>query len=223
MPLSNPDLWQKIADWPLPFRAERDEEAKPPRDCICFEDNLRKQGDWTDASARALVEEYRRYLYLRSRHGDAFFLPPCLEQVAKLHQDIKPEDMAKLEAALGTEIRRDAGLKLDAAIAAYQRLLKHYRAEFFEAPPALIWPSPRRLAIQPQTRWVEMAAFGLGIAAFLGGLVLEVTQGSVPGGAENMPRGNWVALGFVAVAFVAVGIAANAFKPHVPPRIRRGE
>lgn len=79
MPLSNPDLWQKIANWPLPYRAERDTGVEPSRDCRCFEHNLRKQGDWTDESAVRITEIYRQFLYLKALSGRPVTPSECID------------------------------------------------------------------------------------------------------------------------------------------------
>ena len=152
MPLTDPDLWLQIAGHGLPYRTEQDDDAHPPRQCSRFEHNLRKAGDWTEAATWLLVEEYRRFLYLKALDGGDLTPPQCLDEVWHLHLTIDPDNMAALCRTIGRPILHRTGLSDAEALAAYERALALYQREFDGLRPGAVWPSVWRMKIQPLRR-----------------------------------------------------------------------
>jgi hypothetical protein len=139
MPITEPVLWERIRSHPLPWREEMDRGVQPNRRCWSFEDNLRKDGDWTDASARRIVEEYRKFLYLKALDGGVLTPPMAIDAAWHLHLGFPAEYAAFCTEGLGRDLVHHEGLTRRQRLAAYRRLLELYDAQF-EFRPSDIWP-----------------------------------------------------------------------------------
>lgn len=178
MPLTDPQLWQKIAKWPLPYRAERDELAEPPRDCTCFEHNLRKDGDWTDDSARLLTHAYRQFLYLKALTGASITPPKSIDSAWHLHQSFL-RDYDAMTAHIGRPIPHLTHLTKAERWAAYDRGRSLYVTEFGADMAKTIWPTleevkrNRKFVLLAQVAGalffvgIALGAFGFKLAASL--------------------------------------------------------
>lgn len=248
MPLSDADLWQKIADWPLPCRAEWDALAEPPRNCTRFEHNLRLKGDWTDESALRLTEEYRRFLYLKALAGGPLTPPEEVDQVWHLHLEMGEDFSEGLCRAIGIPLTHEPGLARQAALASYEWGFGAYIREFGAAPPGDIWPRPdvlrRERYIKPFA-FLGFAIFLIGVAVmFIGGAVYfflaavlaaaafvvmvlggdpEPFQRLIELGSDGNAEGSFAFglwFGVTALGF-GLGLAAGAFLPETPAKIAR--
>jgi hypothetical protein len=142
MPLSDPPLWETIRQWPLPYRREQDPDASPPRTCASFEDNLRKRGDWTDASASRITEMYRKFLYLKALSGKPVTPSEPIDMAWHLHLEF-PSDYAALCAALGRDMAHLRDLDHAERVRVYDRGRALFEAEFDRPPDSDLWPSRR--------------------------------------------------------------------------------
>lgn len=143
MPLSDPALWNRIRDWPLPWRGDWDygQGAFRGRKCERFEDNLAMAGDWTDDSAARVTGAYRRFLYLKALTGETLTPSDCIDRAWHLHLEFAP-DYATFERAVGRAIPHRRGLTRRESEAAYVRGRALWRQEFDRDPDPDIWPPP---------------------------------------------------------------------------------
>lgn len=204
MPLSNPDLWQKIADWPLPYRAERDKDAEPPRDCTCFEHNLRRKGDWTDVSAARITQIYRKFLYLKALSGQAVTPSGCIDEAWHLHLS-HPENYAALCRLVGRDIPHQTQLSYVERQRAYDRGRALFTAEFDTEPDRDLWPSGAAMGDADK---LFLMVLGGGIAC-----MFLVAMGAA--------AKTWVvAIPIVAIA-VVVGVLTQRWGGTTPDQISR--
>lgn len=134
MPLTDPDLWNLIRTWPLPYWDEMDHGVTPARRSNRFEDSLRKAGDWTENAAEEITIAYRRFLYLKALTGETF-TPPSWIDVA-WHQHLAfPTNYSALEARIGRKIIHRQRLTNEERTAGWDRGREIWRAEFDGDPP----------------------------------------------------------------------------------------
>ena len=140
MPISDPELWEKVARHSLPFRAEWDGGAEPPRECASFAEALCKSGDWTDQSALRLEAEYRRYLFLTRVAGEPISPPPLLEEVCLQHLDTGAGLAVCCAPGLTAGLVAIHGLSDKDWADRYHKARMIYLREFGHPPPKDIWP-----------------------------------------------------------------------------------
>lgn len=223
MPLSDQELWQRVAAWGLPYRAERDKKAKPPRDCTCFEHNLRKLGDYTDDSARRLTLEYRRFLYLKLVDGGILVPPGVIEQAWRLHRKMLGPQTEQVEVPWGGTIQQEDGLDEEERIARYRKALDLYRREFGVAPPDDIWPSVEQMRRHPVRN-----AFAISLLILAGFLLVAPWEVWLLGpvlperflsvvGDDGVERSTWLAMGLrLGAMFFAFSACMRAVPPTPP-------
>ena len=184
MPLTDPALWYAIRDWPLPYRADHDRDALPPRTCTCFADCLRMKGDWTDDSAERITTAYRRFLYLKALSGQPVTPSACIDEAWHLHMT-HPDDYAALCRAIGRDIPHGTDLSYAELQRAYDRGHALYAAEFDKAPPRDLWPTGEALTEAEKLGLVQMSV--VGVSVFLGviGFALKLWWVVVPLGVIN--------------------------------------
>lgn len=158
MPITDPALWTIIRDWPLPFKDERDSMFNPPRICVSFEHNLRKDGDWTDESARRITMIYRQFLYLKALSGETLTPSEAMDRAWHLHLSF-PENYAALCAAVGRDIPHRTDLTRKECRAAYERGRAEFQREF-GLPDRDLWPSLTDAAAWRKALFV-LAFFGV--------------------------------------------------------------
>ena len=98
-----PSLWVKIRGWHLPHRSEWDTEAESSRLCDRFEHNLRKNGDWTDASADRITAIYRWPLYLKELSGGDVPASTFIDAARHWEPEF-PDNYAALCQSIGRDI-----------------------------------------------------------------------------------------------------------------------
>lgn len=151
MAIGNPDLWQKIADWPLPMVPALLEGDKS------FQDRLQEVGNWSAEDTAAVLREYRRFLYIKAVTGETLTPPKAVDTAWHLHVE-QVSDWTAFQAATGRSVPHLTGLIWPANKEAYLRAHEVYRQAFDETPPTTIWPEPERLgdlmARRRQALWV---------------------------------------------------------------------
>lgn len=237
MAITDPDLWSRIRDYPLPHRDEMDDMAEPRRRCWSFVHNVRKDGDWTDESANRLVEEYRRFLYLKARSGGQLTPPTVIDKVWHLHLAMGDDFEARFCKQIGIKMTHDAGMSRDEALASYTRGYEAYPLEFGEKPPDDIWPTPSKLKNEGFCDAIAMGCgvlmFGSFFIFFVGGTlvnILMLVRGDAAAFAQNSEGDFLIPKGFEFLSAIlfsgmiggVVGvIVVGFFSPRTPPTIAR--
>ncbi|MBC2837620.1 hypothetical protein [Paragemmobacter straminiformis] len=158
MPLTDPDLWNLIRTWPLPYSDEMDDGVTPARRCRRFEDNLRRAGDWTEDAAEEITIAYRQFFYLKALTGETLTPPKWID--AAWHQHLAfPIDYSALEAGIGRKIVHQQQLNKEERKAGWNRGREIWKAEFDEDPPLKMWP-PLQVWWRP---WAALAVLIIGV------------------------------------------------------------
>lgn len=127
---------------------------------------------WDRKYAKALVEEYRRFLYLAEiSKGDAVASQDIITAVT-LHREHLPDDWEELRQKLGPENHAaydqvESGRE-SATLERYRHTLNLYRQEFNADPPTDVWPRAERILARPRGRLILF----LGVLASLAGLIV---------------------------------------------------
>ena len=192
-------LWQALAA----MRIEADGAA------ITFTAKLSRETGWTHARAAAVIEEYRRFLYLAARGRKPVSPSDAVDRAWHLHLTYSRHYWDVLCAEiLGRPLHHDpnpGGAAEDERHGGqYLETLDRYRSTFGSAPPADIWPDPRLVGDKRQ-RGKAMVALGGAAGASLLLAACTALAGNGGGGAS------WffplAVVGFL-VVFLAVVIVA---------------
>jgi hypothetical protein len=147
--LSNPELWNRICEAPLPST----------RDGSDFARALANLNDMPLSDAREVEREYRRFLYLAAS-SDAPRVPPLqVRQAWELHAS-SPEYPAFCAGVMGRALPIEDSTRMLGANRAYLRTRADYMREFGQKPQRFIWPdgvSPR------MPRWLGAHVTSLGL------------------------------------------------------------
>lgn len=191
MGLTRPELWEKIAAWPLPDLALATGFLGRTPTLVPFERRLAADLVLLDATAAQIVLAYRQWLYLCALEGRRLQASDIIRVVEALHREAEA-DWRALTLGMGLE---DAGAARakgnDADYAATLALLHR------EAPGGVIdgraWPALWRCRLG---RWPLGCALlaGLGMA----GLGFAAQAG--------MP-GNWLTAGMIVLGGLGAVIA----------------
>jgi hypothetical protein len=195
MPLTDPDLWNLIRTWPLPYWDEMDYGVTPARRSSRFEDSLRRAGNWTENAAEEITIAYRRFLYLKALTGETLTPPSWID--AAWHQHLAfPTNYSALEASIGRKIIHQQRLTKEERTAGWDRGREIWKAEFDGDPPLKMWP--------PLLAWWRpLAGFGVlifavaTIALFLNSELTEM----LPEWLAPLIGVYWLGCGFVAALF----------------------
>jgi hypothetical protein len=178
MPLSDPELWDLIRTWPLPYREERDDSDPPKRLCTRFEHNLRKIGDWTDAASEEITAAYRRFLYLKAVSGETLTPPVWIDEAWHLHMEF-PQNYAALEAAVGRPILHRQDLSAVERTEAFDRGRKLWIEEFGEFPDNHIWPTSMSLRRDNLGVALMFGGFGIAFVGVMSGIAMAASFGGL--------------------------------------------
>lgn len=178
---------------------------------MSFEARLEKEHDLTTDSARRLVVEYRRYLYLKAVHGGVLTPSKRVDQAWHLHMETPGLDWDRYcEARFGMRIEHFTGLSAKHVEANYVRTLDVYRQEFGQEPPRDIWPSVADQAKAQMAGWVT----GLGFASFFLGMGIGIANSILTGETDVEPLSTaggivaaWLCYGGFGVALLGNFIA----------------
>jgi len=160
-----------------------------------FSARLARENGWTAQQAQAVIEEYKRFLYLAMTAGHRVTPSAAVDRAWLLHlADARSYRDGLCRAVLGRAVlhRPSPGGPAEVAVMEYTRTLDSYRAAFGQEPPEWIWPGPAQwLAAAPrpvpkQVQWlmdhsellIEVPLILLGLAAVY---VLGVWSGEQSG------------------------------------------
>lgn len=149
MGIIDTSLWHALAT----MRIEPDGAS------LTFTKRLARENGWSRNHAAAVVEEYRRFLYLAATGSDPVTPSEQVDQAWHLHLAYTRHYWGELCARIigrplhhgptaggGAEGRKYRNL--------YAATLERYRATFAEDPPAEIWP-PVELRFSGRYQWVD--------------------------------------------------------------------
>jgi hypothetical protein len=184
--LSNADLWQRIATWPLPYR-EVGKTWFTASHRISFVDWLERDLDLTRDSAARLETEYRRFLYLEALDGGRLTPSWWVDRAWHLHL-AAPGDAWRgyCDTVLRRNVVHETGLTKEEARKGLERTIDLYRQEFEADPPADIWHYGHT---DVQRRWAGgLAIFGVMLPLVLY-LIAEISPETVPEPKAGVPIG----------------------------------
>jgi hypothetical protein len=203
MPLTDPELWKLIENWPLPYWDDMDHDASPPRRTRRFEDSLRKAGGWTDTAAEEITVAYRRFLYLKALTGETLTPPVWIDMAWHQHMCF-PANYKALQTRLGREIVHRRSLTGKERNAAWDRGRDLWAAEFDGTPPRETWP--------PRLAWWRPWAAGFLVFACL--VLVLLWKGFAPLDPDDEGL-----LGFLFIGcFVAVLVLLKSPSPNTVSR-----
>lgn len=200
---SNDPLWRALAEMRI----------TPERAALSFTAKLARERGWSTAHAEAVVEEYRRFLYLGAT-GKAAVTPSAdVDQAWHLHLSYSRHYW---DVLCGSILKRPfhhepstGGPGENARHhAQYRATLARYRATFGVAPPPTVWPiSPRRFLAQPpgvdRAHYWQVTGRTLGIAS----ASLSIAACAALAGNGSADRTYGVAVPLTAGALVLVVVA----------------
>jgi len=209
---SNDPLWRALADMRI----------TPEGAALSFAAKLAREQGWSAAHAEAVVEEYRRFLYLGATGVGAVTPSEDVDQAWHLHLS---HSRHYWDVLCGSILKRPfhhdptAGGATEAARhrAQYRATLARYRATFGDAPPAAVWPvlpeqsAARSARIDGTRYWVVPKAVmgrtgGIAVASLLIGACAALAGG---GSTNHTDRIDVVliagALVIVVVVFLGLG------------------
>jgi len=142
---------------------------EPAGAALGFGAKLAQENGWSAGHAEAVVEEYRRFLYLAATAREPVTPSEDVDRAWHLHLTYSRHYWDMLcGRILARPLHHDPGEGGPAERARharqYRSTLARYRAELGEAPPASIWPDPDHGAAP---RWPRRAARALAAAAAL--------------------------------------------------------
>lgn len=205
MPLSQPELWRKIRNYPLPWREEFDNDVSPPRKVTTFRDNLRLEDNWTETSAAQIEAEYRKFLYLKAIDGGILTPSSAVDRAWHLHLALGDDFDTRLgDKVLGRRIPHRPGLTRRHSLTLYARTLRLYRREF---------DSPALADVRPPV-WIIVARY-VSLAMFFSLLCLVGVLAS-----RDVPIGWWF-VPFLPVYLIVIGCVIYFGNAGRPSRIAR--
>jgi hypothetical protein len=179
---------------------------------ITFTEKLGRETGWTSAHAEAVMEEYRRFLYLAATEREPVSPSDAIDRVWHLHLTYSRHYWDVLcGEILGRPLHHDpnpGGAAEDERHAdQYARTLEAYERVFGAPPPASIWPRP---AAGPSRKGgMRPVAIGLGAAA--GASLLLAACSGRSGERELM---GWFPLIFVGMILLIIVIAFASRGQH---------
>lgn len=163
MPVSDIELWDKIQGYSMPRPTSRTRWFQA--EVGDFESLLERDMNVSADDAKRLVQEYRKFLYLKALDGGLLTPPPDLDEV--WHKHIECPNAAWDEfcrTVVGKPLEHRKGLSSEQARKAYDRALALYETQFGSRPTD-IWPGPR----ENQRHRIGLALVVVGLALVFGG------------------------------------------------------
>jgi hypothetical protein len=176
MPLSNPALWQAIMEYDFPV-APRSPKSFGRSRSLTFPEWIERSFEVTGESAARMIDEYRRFIYLKAIDGGTLTPSRRVDQVWHSHIEAGENAWSNFCAkVLGTQIDHRTNLSAQESASAYERTLALYRVEFGQTPPPDIWPSKA----QRVRRMVGILVGVPGVALFFGGILVAFAVAFLP-------------------------------------------
>jgi hypothetical protein len=200
-------MWQRLATMRI--------EAEGAR--LTFAARLARENGWSAAHAAAVVEEYRRFLYLAAIAGP---VTPSedVDQAWHLHLSFTRHYWEMLcGETIGTPLHHDPTEGGPAQWAHYHRqyeeTLARYRAIFGAAPPCEIWPdaaarfAARPLRIDAGRYWLLPKAPVRRLPLFAGAAMLVAACTTLAANSAGESGPMVIVSILLLISFVAVGVA----------------
>lgn len=141
----------------------RDYRVGPADAALGFEARLARENGWSAAHAAAVMDEYRRFLFLAMTAGHMAVPSEAVDQAWHLHLTYSRDYWDRLcgevlQAPLHHGPTAGGSEEGDRFFALYAETLASYERLFGEIPPAGIWPSGwQRFHVDPRARRVALA------------------------------------------------------------------
>lgn len=169
MTLPNTPLWRALAAMTI----------EPPGAAVTFTARLARDNRWSRRHADAVMEEYRRFLYLAVTGSKPITPPVDVDQAWHLHLTYSRHYWDEMcGRILGRPLHHDpteGGPAQQAHfLAQYAATLDRYRAAFGE-PPTAIWPAPAVRFAPPRSRLAFPRLAAAGSTALLAGACTALT------------------------------------------------
>lgn len=145
MPLSDPELWQRLTE----FSLDENEVVWP------FSKRLAHENNWPKVFAARAIKEYKRFVYLACVSPEPLTPSDAVDEVWHLHLAYtrsywKELCRGVLRGDLHHGPTRGGGAEDRKFRSSYAKTLSLYQSEFDEAPPADIWPAPAERFLKPR-------------------------------------------------------------------------
>ena len=131
----------------------------------------------TATKARAVLQEYRRFLHLAATGPGPTVPSPQIDAVWHLHLVDTRAYADWCDKALGRFIHHSPGRAPQRNDPAYAQTLARYRATFGHPPPPRIWPSPMMLRAAGWMVALFLVGFALGVIGLFTDTVAPVALG----------------------------------------------
>jgi hypothetical protein len=144
------------------WAALRDYRVGPADAVLSFEARLARENGWPAAFAEAVMDEYRRFLFLAMTAGHMAVPSEAVDQAWHLHLTYSRDYWDRLcGETLGAPLHHGptSGGEEEGAhfFALYAETLASYERLFGAIPPAAIWPSGwQRFHVDPRARRVAL-------------------------------------------------------------------
>lgn len=134
-----PALWQRLERW----NPDATGTGEP------FTPALAREQGWSRRYAERVLAEYRRFLFLAVSAGHGVWPSDAVDRVWQLHRrETGAYRQTFCPQVLGVPLHhspsRGSSLERQRLMLWYAKTLTTYRSCFGEAPPADIWPRPKR-------------------------------------------------------------------------------
>jgi hypothetical protein len=145
MPLSDPELWQRLTL----FSLDENGAAWP------FSSRLAHENNWTKDFATSSIQEYKKFMYLACVSREPLTPSDAVDEVWHLHLAYTKDYWNGLcQGVLHRDLHhgptRGGGEEDRKFRSSYAKTLSLYRAEFEKSPPADIWPGPDERFLKPR-------------------------------------------------------------------------
>lgn len=192
---------------------------EPEGSAVTFSAKLARETGWTAERAEAVVEEYRRFLYLAATEREPVSPSDAVDQAWHLHLTYSRHYWNVLcGEILGRPLHHDpnpgGAAEDEAHRQQYFRTLDTYERVFGASAPASIWPDPRRAAPGAGRKGAALAAAG---GASLLVAACSALAANAGGGDGAM---DWFPMIFVGAVFVIIVIG---FASRGKGRGKRGD
>ncbi len=151
--MRDPVLWDALKDHPLPLTRRRPADAhRLIMRVLRLDEN----------SARAMLVEYRRFLYLAAVAGREVVAPPVIHHVWQAHaKDHQSYTVALQRGVIGRPMPDPFDLPPPLSDPAHVRTRALYLEEFGEPPPRRLWPGAVSMAAEHVLKWFTIGCGGL--------------------------------------------------------------
>lgn len=147
--MQNPALWAKLKSYPFTL-------SHPGKSLL---DALVEQTKLGRKKAQAVIEEYRKFIYLIATGQDVLAPSPLVDKVWHIHlEDDQAYRQNFCETTIGRMINHIEGRPSPFEDGAYRKTLERYADEFGTQAPKRIWPTQTTAKLLKHSKTVVIIA-----------------------------------------------------------------